>query len=146
MLSPIKFRTLLLRCSRLISDECNVILIPYQLNYSLWQVLFVIEKHTEITSIDLAIYLNVSKPSIAKRVHALMQLKLLELVATEDKRKKKLKLSERGQSLFVTCSEKIDAFEQQLLVNISSAELLQSAEILNEIINQLENNTSGAKV
>lgn len=145
MHSPIRFRTLLLRCSRLISDECNVILLPYQLNYSLWQVLFVIQKHAEITSIDLAKYLNVSKPSIAKRVQALMQLNSLELVSTEDKRQKKLKLSEQGLILFETCSEQIDAFEQQFLINIASTDLKKSAETLSQIINQLENISSGAK-
>lgn len=145
MSSSLKFRTLLLRCSRLISDECNVILLPHQLNYSLWQVLYMIQEHSEITSIDLAKYLNVSKPSIAKRVHALLQLKLLEQVLTEDKRQKKLKLSKQGQNLFQICSEKIDLFEQKLLVNIDPANLKQSSETLSQVLNQLEHKSKGAE-
>ncbi|MGE8560289.1 MAG: MarR family transcriptional regulator, partial [Acinetobacter sp.] len=43
-MSPqLKFRASLLRCARLMSDEINTILLPYQLNYSLWQVLYVIQ-------------------------------------------------------------------------------------------------------
>lgn len=143
MPSPLKFRTLLLRCSRLISDECNLILLPYQLNYSLWQVLYLIEAQSEITSIDLAKYLNVSKPSIAKRVHTLLQLELLEQVFTEDKRQKKLKLSKQGQSLFETCSQKIDQFEQRLLVHINPNDLKQSSETLSQLLYQLEYQSQG---
>lgn len=143
MPSPLKFRTLLLRCSRLISDECNLILLPYQLNYSLWQVLYVIQAQSEITSIDLAKYLNVSKPSIAKRVHTLLQLELLEQVFTEDKRQKKLKLSKQGQSLFETCSQKIDQFEQRLLVHINPNDLKQSSETLSQLLYQLEYQSQG---
>ncbi|AMW78853.1 MarR family transcriptional regulator [Acinetobacter sp. TGL-Y2] len=144
MPSPLKFRTLLLRCSRLISDECNLILLPHQLNYSLWQVLYVIQEQSEITSIDLAKYLNVSKPSIAKRVHTLLQLDLLEQVFTEDKRQKKLKLSKQGQSLFETCSQKIDQFEQRLLVHINPNDLKQSSETLSQLLYQLEYQSQGA--
>ncbi len=142
---PLKFRTLLLRCSRLISDECNIILMPHQLNYSLWQVLYVIHEQSETTSIDLAKYLNVSKPSIAKRVHALSQLDLLEPVLTEDKRQKKLKLSEHGQTVFHQCSEDIDLFEQQLLQHITPSHLKQSSETLGQILHQLEYKSEGAK-
>lgn len=143
MPSPLKFRTLLLRCSRLISDECNLILLPHQLNYSLWQVLYVIQAQSEITSIDLAKYLNVSKPSIAKRVHTLLQLELLEQVFTEDKRQKKFKLSKQGQSLFETCSQKIDQFEQRLLVHINPNDLKQSSETLSQLLYQLEYQSQG---
>lgn len=145
MPSSLKFRTLLLRCSRLISDECNIILLPHQLNYSLWQVLYMIQEQSEITSIDLAKYLNVSKPSIAKRVHTLLQLDLLEQVMTEDKREKKLKLSKQGQTLFQICSEKIDLFEQQLLIDIEPANLNQSSETLSQLLHHLEYKSKGAK-
>ena len=43
MLNPLNFRASLLRCARLMSDEINIILLPHQLNYSLWQVLYVIQ-------------------------------------------------------------------------------------------------------
>lgn len=145
MQSPIKFRTLLLRCSRLISDECNVILLPHQLNYSLWQVLYLIQEKSEITSIDLAKYLNVSKPSIAKRVQALIQLDLLEQVATQDKRQKKLKLSIHGYSVFNLCSKKIDDFELQLLANFDETELKQTSATLVKLLNQLEYQHMGAE-
>lgn len=145
MPSPLKFRTLLLRCSRLMSDEYNVILLPHQLNYSLWQVLYIIQEQLEITSIDIAKYLNISKASIAKRIHVLFALELIEQVNTVDKRQKKLKLSQQGQILYQACSEKIDLFEQQLLMKIAPVDLKQSTAMLSQLLEHLEHKSIGAK-
>ncbi len=115
MPNRLKFRASVLRYARLMSDEINTILLPHQLNYSLWQVLYVIQLKQGCTSIDIAEYLNVSKPSIAKRIRILLQLEILDQVDTQDKRQKKLILSIKGQQLFAECSDKLDLFEQQLL-------------------------------
>ena len=99
MNSRLGFRTSLLRSSRMICDEINTLLLPYQLNYSLWQVMFVIHEKQSCTSIDIANYLNVSKPSITKRTLILSQLGILTQLATQDKRQKKIALSDAGLQL-----------------------------------------------
>ncbi len=138
MPDPLKFRASLLRCARLMSDEINTLLLPHQLNYSLWQVLYVIQLKQGCTSIDIAEYLNVSKPSIAKRIHALMQLDLLEQVDTEDKRQKKLILSCNGQQLFKICSKKLDEFEQQLLLPLDPAAQESTLDTLHKLMEHLQ--------
>lgn len=138
MPDPLKFRASLLRCARLMSDEINTLLLPHQLNYSLWQVLYVIQLKQGCTSIDIAEYLNVSKPSIAKRIHALMQLDLLEQVDTEDKRQKKLILSCNGQQLFKICSKKLDEFEQQLLLPLAPAAQESTLDTLHKLMEHLQ--------
>ncbi|WP_416224581.1 MarR family winged helix-turn-helix transcriptional regulator [Acinetobacter sp. ANC 4779] len=144
MMSPqLKFRASLLRCARLMSDEINTILLPHQLNYSLWQVLYVIQLKQGCTSIDIAEYLNVSKPSIAKRIHALMQLEVLEQVDTEDKRQKKLILSQKGIQLFQICSEKMDVFEQQLLLPLDQDMQKSTLTTLHTLMDHLQDLKSG---
>ena len=143
MNSPLKFRPSLMRCARMMSDEVNMLLLPHNLNYSLWQVLYVIQHRQGCTSIEIADYLNVSKPSIAKRIHSLMQLHVLQQVETEDKRKKKLILSQNGQQLYEDCSKLIDRFEQSLIQNFDSELLNQSTHLLQQIIQQLEASKSG---
>jgi DNA-binding MarR family transcriptional regulator len=143
MNSPLKFRSSVLRCARMMSDEINTLLLPYRLNYSLWQVLFVIQQRNGCTSIEIADYLNVSKPSIAKRIHSLMQLNVLQHIETDDKRKKMLVLSPCGEQLFCKCAETIDQFEQNLIQHFD-AELLQtSSNLLQQIIQHLEYSKSG---
>lgn len=145
-MSPqLKFRASLLRCARLLSDEINTILLPHQLNYSLWQVLYVIQLKQGCTSIDIAEYLNVSKPSIAKRIHALMQLEVLEQVDTEDKRQKKLILSQKGIQLFQICSEKMDVFEQQFLFSLDQDMQKITLTTLHTLMDHLQDLKSGTQ-
>ncbi|MGE8539200.1 MAG: MarR family winged helix-turn-helix transcriptional regulator, partial [Acinetobacter sp.] len=109
--SSTRFRAVLLRCARLLSDEINTILLASQLNYSLWQVLYVIQIHQQCTLIDISNYLNVSKPSISKRIQNLVELALISQIETADKRQKLFTLSEKGIQTFANCSQQIDQFE-----------------------------------
>jgi len=143
MNSLLWFRPSLLRCARMISDEINTILLPYQLNYSLWQILFVIQEKHGCTSIEMAEYLNVSKPSIAKRIHVLMQMGVLSQIETEDKRQKKLMLSASGIALFQQCAAEIDSFEKQLIQNLDQHDIQRCINVLHAIINDLEINKTG---
>lgn len=127
MISPEPtFRALLLRSARLFSDEINLILQPHQLNYSLWQVMYVISRHPDCTSIEIAHYLNVSKPSIAKRIHTLQQLGLVSLQEATDRREKKLRLSDHGEVLYTTCSVSIQQLENSLLTHLTSQQVENS--------------------
>lgn len=143
MPNRLNFRASLLRCARLMSDEINTILLPHQLNYSLWQVLYVIQLKQGCTSIDIAEYLNVSKPSIAKRIHALIQLEVLDQVDTDDKRQKKLILSIKGQQLFAACSEKLNLFEQRLLLPLDQAAQNSTLNTLHKLMDHLQEMKGG---
>lgn len=132
-----RFRTLLLRCARLMSDEVNTILLSSQLNYSLWQVLYIIQSQQQCTLADISSYLNVSKPSITKRIQHLSESNLICQIETEDKRQKLFKLSQQGIETFAICSKQIDAFEDQLLEQIASDDLESSKNTLMQLIQQL---------
>jgi DNA-binding MarR family transcriptional regulator len=143
MPTPLKFRTVLLRSARLMSDQVNALLLPHQLNYSLWQVMYVLQARQGCTSIEIAQYLNVSKPSIAKRMHTLNQLGLLQYLNSADKREKKVMLSLDGQHLFALCAAEIDVLEQRVLHGIDDKQLQQSLDLLHQLIQQLESSVSG---
>lgn len=144
MPTALKFRTALLHTARLISDQVNQLLLPYQLNYSLWQVMYVLQLKHSCTSIEIAQYLNVSKPAIAKRIHTLNQLGLLEQLNSKDKREKKLRLNQQGQTLFTHCAKQIDELEQQWLEGIDASQLQHSLTTLHTLIARLEMPEQGA--
>ena len=127
----------------MMSDEINILLLPHHLNYSLWQVLYVIRIYDGCTSIEIAEYLNVSKPSIAKRIQILMQLEVLQQIMTEDKRQKKLILSPYGEELFDKCSVLIDQFEDQLIQKFDAEQINQTNELFLELIQRLKLSKSG---
>ena len=141
-ISP-KIRTVLLRSARLMSEMINEVLETYQLNYSLWQVIYLIHEHQCITSIDLSKILKVSKPSIAKRIQVILQLNIIEPVKSLDKREKKIQLTAHGYSVFSDCSKMIDVAEQDLLSNFQIKDLQQTFETLEQILQKLENNKRG---
>ena len=143
MAIPPKIRTVLLRSARLMSEMINVVLEAYQLNYSLWQVVYLIHEHQCITSIDLSKILKVSKPSIAKRIQVILQLNIIEPVKSLDKREKKIQLTAHGYSVFSDCSKMIDVAEQDLLSNFQIKDLQQTFETLEQILQKLENNKRG---
>ena len=105
--------------------------------------LYVIQLKQGCTSIDIAEYLNVSKPSIAKRIHALIQLEVLDQVDTEDKRQKKLILSIKGQQLFAACSEKLNLFEQRLLLPLDQAAQNSTLNTLHKLMDHLQEMKGG---
>ena len=143
MAIPPKIRTVLLRSARLMSEMINEVLEAYQLNYSLWQVIYLIHEHQCITSIDLSKILKVSKPSIAKRIQVILQLNIIEPVKSLDKREKKIQLTAHGYSVFSDCSKMIDVAEQDLLSNFQINDLQQTFETLEQILQKLENNKRG---
>ncbi|RKG54390.1 MarR family transcriptional regulator [Acinetobacter cumulans] len=132
-----------MRSSRMICDEINTLLLPYQLNYSLWQVMFVIHEKQSCTSIDIANYLNVSKPSITKRTLILSQLGILTQLATQDKRQKKIALSDAGLQLYQTCANVINDFEQSMIQQFDQKDVVLSTALLNTLIDQLSAKNSG---
>lgn len=133
------FRVTLLRTARLMSDEINLILLPYGLNYSLWQVLYLMQQHPFCTSIELSQCLNISKPSITKRVHSLLRLNLIEQQPTRDRRQKQLSLTFEGQQQYQHCSHLIDQFEQKLLQQLSPEHLTISQDFLLQLMCQFQN-------
>lgn len=132
------FRMALIRSARLFSDEINTLLEPYQLNFSLWQALYAIHQKKECTSIEIAEELNVSKPSITKRMQALEKLQLIQPLPSIDKRQKLFCLSNEGHKLYQICASQIDALEDNLLSAFAESDTKQTQHLLTQLIDTLQ--------
>lgn len=141
-----QFRTSLLQCARLISHDINRLLEPIQMNYSLWQVLYVIEQKNSCTALEIADYLLVSKPSITKRIKALSDLAVIEQIVTTDKRQKKLTLSHYGQQFYQQCAELISRYEQQLLAPFSMQQKQATHLLLKQLIASIQSSKDAPHV
>ncbi|AWL29016.1 MarR family transcriptional regulator [Acinetobacter defluvii] len=131
-------RALILKCARMLSEGINQVLETENLNYSLWQVIYVIHFKKHCTSLDIAEYLNVSKPSITKRVQVLEHMNLLTQLDSPDKRQKMLALSPLGQQVYQTCSTLINEFEQQLLGEVAKEQQSELKLTLTLMMQQLQ--------
>ena len=137
MYQPLHFRTALVKCARLFSQDINQLLLPLGLNYSLWQVLFLIQKQQICSALTLAQELGVSKPSISNRIQILLDKALIEQVSSADRRQKCLQLSSLGHDYHAICSAKIDAHEAHLLAGTDPAQQRQTLALLNQLIEKL---------
>lgn len=82
--------------------------------------------------------MNISKPSVTKRVKILQQMDFFQQIKTNDKRQKKLTLSAHGQMMYQMCYEEINQFEQEFFVDLDPDALLQTKATLDKIIQQLQ--------
>ncbi|PKC51761.1 hypothetical protein RhiirA1_483046 [Rhizophagus irregularis] len=80
-----------IRLYRPLITKLNELMSPYELSYSLWQVIFYIKNHGPSTLVDVSNYYEVEKPTITRRVHRLEELKLVEQIPGKDRREKKSK-------------------------------------------------------
>lgn len=131
------FRILLLRSGRIFTDKINQLLQTSELNYSLWQALFVIAQSDQTTLIEISNELSISQPAVSKRIYDLERKRLIECVPSINRREKIVQLTPTGLSLYEKCKMQIETLEQKQLENIPLEDRLRVREILTQFMNNL---------
>lgn len=114
----------------------NQLLEPYGLSYSLWQVIFYIEREGPSTLVEISTYYGVEKPSITRRVHRLEKQGLVEQIPGKDRRVKVIRLTEEGASVYRECRENISGLESEVMEGIGNAE----QELLHRLLPEVRKN------
>lgn len=131
------FRALLLKSSRLFTDQINLVLQAYDLNYSLWQVLYVIECSKQCTLIDIAQHLNISQPAISKRIFTLEQQQLILIIPSQNRREKIVTLSNIGLQQYQICRQQIVKLEEKYLKHIPDNDIVITKQVLQQFLTNL---------
>lgn len=95
-------------------NKLNELLSEYELSYSLWQVIFYIEKNSESTLSEISKYYNIEKPSITRRVQNLEEKNIVKQIKGKDKREKLIVLTDEGVEICKDCRKKIIKLEEQV--------------------------------
>lgn len=111
-----------IRLYRPLITKLNELMSPYELSYSLWQVIFYIKNHGPSTLVDVSNYYEVEKPTITRRVHRLEELKLVEQIPGKDRREKIIQLTLSGEDIYQTLRAKITELENGIMEGISLEE------------------------
>ncbi|WP_213421489.1 MarR family winged helix-turn-helix transcriptional regulator [Bhargavaea massiliensis] len=114
----------------------NQLLEPHGLSYSLWQVIFYIEREGPSTLVEISNYYGVEKPSITRRVHRLEEQDLVEQIPGQDRRVKVIRLTEAGDSVYRECREKISGLEREVMEGIGKGE----QELLHRLLPEVRKN------
>lgn len=122
-----------LRLYRPLITNLNELLAPYQLSYSLWQVIFHLKNEGPSTLVDISNYYHVEKPTITRRVHRLEELEIVRQIPGKDRREKIIQITELGAEIYEDCRKKITNLERSAMDGIGDEEQMITFQTLPKI-------------
>nr|WP_106783122.1 MarR family transcriptional regulator [Lysinibacillus timonensis] len=128
-----------LKLYRPLITSLNELMIPYELSYSLWQVIYYIQNNGPTTLVDISNYYEVEKPTITRRVHRLEELQLIAQIPGKDRREKKIQLTPHGKEIYKALRKKITELEKSTMEGIAQQEQQITFQTLPKIQNNLMN-------
>lgn len=111
---------------RPLTNKLNELLAEFELSYSLWQVIFYVERFGPSQLASISAYFHIERPSITRVVQRLEEKKIVEQIPGKDKREKTIQLTKYGEDIYHSCREKITELEYSALEGIPE-EAKQSA-------------------
>lgn len=109
----------LYQTTRAISQGVNQVLVEHGLYSSEWSIIVAIEETGPISQIALANYLNIEPAAISKTVVKLEEKGFVERKSGNDKREKKVSLTEKALRQYTIWEKAIDTHRQSILVDLS---------------------------
>ncbi|MCE5286323.1 MAG: MarR family transcriptional regulator [Pelosinus sp.] len=109
---------LLYQTTRAISQGVNQVLTEYGLYSSEWSIVVAIKETGPITQIALANYLSIEPAAISKTVVKLEEKGFIERKSGQDKREKKVSLTEKALSHYTIWEKAIDNHRQAILADL----------------------------
>lgn len=122
-----------LRLYRPLITSLNELLSPFELSYSLWQVIYYVKNNGPSTLVDISTYYEVEKPSITRRVHRLEELQIVKQIPGTDRREKIIQLTEKGEEIYQVCRSKITDLEKSVTEEIPKEEQYALLQLLPQI-------------
>lgn len=115
----------------------NELLQPFDLSYSLWQVMVYLHEHEQAPLVEISAYYGIEKPAITRRVQRLEELGYITISQGVDRREKAIALSRQGHSIYAQCRQRITALERRVTAGIAATQLQQTAIVLQQIRDNL---------
>jgi MarR family transcriptional regulator, transcriptional regulator for hemolysin len=132
-----KFFQQLVLLYRPFENNLNIQLGKHHLYRAQWTILYYLSNYGSATLVELSNYQSVEKPTVTRTINRLEELGYVEHVPSNDKREKRMKLTELGTNVYKDVRVTIDQFEQDLLKGISEEEQLEAIRIMEEIRNNI---------
>ena len=99
----------------------TTMLVPHGLTPGNWSLLQFLHEHKSATSSQLAAHWDVEKPTVSSNVKQMLALGLITVTPGEDKREKKLTLTNHGIKVHEKLSQEIVAMQRNVLRDVPPA-------------------------
>ncbi|MBZ9534652.1 MarR family transcriptional regulator [Cytobacillus oceanisediminis] len=102
-----------------------------------WTILFYLYEYGSATLVELSSYQGVEKPTITRTIQQLEALGYVEQMTSQDKREKRMQLTELGKETYLTVRIAVDKFEEEIVHNLTENDLKEAIQIMSSIRNNL---------
>lgn len=102
-----------------------------------WTILFYLYENEAATLVELSNYQGVEKPTITRTIQQLESLGYVKQMISQDKREKRMQLTELGTETYLKVRSTVDKFEEEIVQNLSEKELDEAIQIMSSIRNNL---------
>lgn len=116
----------------------NQLLHPYELSYSLWQVMLYLHEHAQASLVEISHYYGIEKPGVTRRVQRLEELGYLTCAQGSDRREKSLALTAQGERVYAECRMHITALEARVTAGIAADPLEQTVPVFRQLLDNLK--------
>lgn len=127
-----------LQTARLFTKRLNDQLAKHDLFHSQWAIIYYLKHYGPSTLVDISNYLNVEKPTITRTVTRLQERDIIEQIPSDNKREKRIQLTEAGREIYNTCIHHVSEFEEKVMSSVSEDELKIMMKILGKMQHQLQ--------
>ncbi|MFS0659212.1 MarR family transcriptional regulator [Niallia alba] len=111
----------------------------HHLQRAQWTILFYLYEYGSATLVELSSYQGVEKPTITRTIQQLEALGYVEQMTSQDKREKRMQLTELGTETYLKVRIAVDKFEAEIVHDLSEKELEEAIQLMNSIRNNLLN-------
>ncbi|MFO1446095.1 MarR family transcriptional regulator [Bacillus sp. Bva_UNVM-123] len=109
--------------TRPFETQLNEQLMEYHIHRTEWAILYYLMLDEHIRLVEIGRLLGMDKPNVTRTIKRLVELDYIELSPSQsDGRKKNIKVTEKGYTLFHTLRASINVFELELLEGVSEEE------------------------
>lgn len=124
--------------ANLINNSFNQVLQPFDIGIEQRVTLEFIKTKKDATLTEIAKVLEKDKTTISRTLRVLESKGYIEFVENEnDKRRKKIKLTDLGEEVLIKSSLTVKSFRQKLSSELSTEERLQLFNLLKKVINPI---------
>lgn len=117
--------------------KLNEILNENNLHRAQWTILYYLYHQGPATSVMIAQYLSVEKPTVTRAFKSLTSQQYVKPIVGKDRREKLMQLTDFGKETYENVRISIDAFEQEILNGVTKAEQQAMIETMNMIRNNI---------
>ena len=127
-----------LQVSRSFTKNLNEHLAAHGMFHSQWAIIHFLKINGPATLSEIVHYLNVEKPTVTRTVSRLEERELIAQLKSNDKRLKRIDLTEAGEEMYALCKDIAVSYEKTVMADVTEEELENAMNVIKKMQKQLQ--------